>query len=62
MKEIHERTEDKFTIRLWLKNTTLVYNYCQRWQRFKSQIIKSAGDNTKQANALFSLWSQEKLK
>ena len=40
-KEIHDRTEVKNTIRFWLKNTTLVHNYCQWWQRYKSQIIKS---------------------
>ena len=39
-KEIHERTKVKNTIRFWLKNATLVYNYCQCWQRFKLQIIK----------------------
>ena len=33
---------------------TLVYNYCQWWQRYKS-----FGDNTKQASALFSLWSYQ---
>ena len=43
-KERHERSKVKNTIRFWLKNTTLVYNYCQCWQRFKSQIIKNKSD------------------
>ena len=40
-KEIYEKTKVKNKIRFWLKNTTLVYNYCQCWKIFKSLIIKS---------------------
>ena len=40
-KEILEWTKVKNTIRFWLKNTTLAYNYCQCRQSFKSQTIKS---------------------
>ena len=43
-KERHERSKVKNTIRFWLKNTTLVYNYCQCWQGFKSKIIKNKSD------------------
>ena len=38
MKEIYERTKVINTIRFV---TTLVCSYCHRWQRFKSQIVKS---------------------
>ena len=38
---MHVRTKIKNTIRFWIKNTKLDYNYCQGWQTFKSQIIKS---------------------
>ena len=31
-KEIQERTKVKNTIRFWLKNAKLVYNYCQCWK------------------------------
>ena len=62
-KEINEGTKVKSTIRFWIKKIpTLVYNCCQWWQRYRSQIIKSENymvgiTQNKQTNALFSLWS-----
>ena len=39
--EIHKRTKVKNTDSFDQKIPTLVYNYCQWWHSYKSQIIKN---------------------